>query len=305
MNDIQTVGVIGLGALGTLYAHLLTEALGREHVLVLADSRRVERYRREGVIFNGELQDFNYTDAAAVTEPVGLLLFAVKFGGLDSAIETCRHLVGPDTTLVSVLNGISSEQVLGAAFSPEQVVWCVAQRMSALKAGNHVTVSPLGELAIGVPAGQNDRHLRRLTAFFDSIAFPYSLPADIATHMWSKLLCNTGCNQAAMLYQCGYGGLQVPGEARDTMLGAMREVVTVANAEGVPLSEKDIDGWLAIIDTFPADGEPSMRQDGKAHRKSELELFAGTIRRLAQKHGIAVPVNDRIYEQVQAIETAY
>ena len=256
-------------------------------------------------MFNGQLQDFNYTDAAAVTEPVDLLLFAVKFGGLESTIETCRHLVGPDTTLVSVLNGISSEQILGAAFSPEQVVWCVAQRMSALKEGNHVTVSPLGELAIGVPAGQDDSHLRRLTAFFDSIAFPYSLPADIATHMWSKLLCNTGCNQAAMLYQCGYGGLQVPGEARDTMLGAMREVVTVANAEGVPLSEKDIDSWLAIIDTFPADGEPSMRQDGKAHRKSELELFAGTVRRLAQKHGIAVPVNDRIYEQVQAMEAAY
>ena len=48
-----------------------------------------------------------------------------------------------------------------------------------------------------------------------------------------------------------------------------------------------------------------MRQDGKAHRKSELELFAGTVRRLAQKHGIAVPVNDRIYEQVQAMEAAY
>ena len=305
MKEIKTAGVIGLGALGTLYAHLLTEALGREHVLVLADKGRVERYRREGVFFNGQLQDFNYADAAAVTEPVDLLLFAVKFGGLDSAVEACRHLVGPDTTLVSVLNGISSEQVLGAAFSPEQVVWCVAQRMSALKEGNHVTVSPLGELAIGVPAGQDERHLRRLTAFFDSISFSYALPGDIATHMWSKLMCNTGCNQAAMLYQCGYGALQVPGEARDTMLGAMREVVAVANAEGVPLSEKDIDGWLAIIDTFPADGDPSMRQDGKAHRKSELELFAGTVRRLARKHNIAVPVNDRIYEQVRTMEAAY
>ena len=156
-----------------------------------------------------------------------------------------------------------------------------------------------------MPAGQYDRHLRRLTAFFDRISFSYALPGDIATHMWSKLLCNTGCNQAAMLYQCGYGGLQVPGEARDTMLGAMWEVVTVANAEGVPLSEKDIESWLAIIDTFPADGEPSMRQDSKAHRKSELELFAGTVRRLAQKHGIAVPVNDRIYRQAQAMEAAY
>ena len=305
MKEIKTAGVIGLGALGTLYAHLLTEALGREHVLVLANKGRVERYRREGVFFNGQLQDFNYADAAAVTEPVDLLLFAVKFGGLDSAVEACRHLVGPDTTLVSVLNGISSEQVLGAAFSPEQVVWCVAQRMSALKEGNHVTVSPLGELAIGVPAGQDERHLRRLTAFFDSISFSYALPGDIATHMWSKLMCNTGCNQAAMLYQCGYGGLQVPGEARDTMLGAMREVVAVANAEGVPLSEKDIDGWLAIIDTFPADGEPSMRQDGKAHRRSEVELFSGTIRKLGAKHGIPTPVNDWLYQRIHEMEATY
>ena len=305
MNDIQTVGVIGLGALGTLYAHLLTEALGREHVLVLADSRRVERYRREGVTFNGELQDFNYTDAAAVTEPVGLLLFAVKFGGLDSAIETCRHLVGPDTTLVSVLNGISSEQVLGAAFSPEQVVWCVAQKMSARKEGNHAEADPLGELALGVPTGTDPAHLERLTAFFDRIRFPYSLPADIRTHLWSKLLCNTGCNQANMVFQCGYGGLQVPGKARETMLGAMREVVDVANAEGIPLSERDVESWVSIIDSFPPDGMTSMRQDSLAHRKSEVELFAGTIRRLAAKHSIAVPVNDWLYEQIQAMEAAY
>ena len=305
MKEIKTAGVIGLGALGTLYAHLLTEALGREHVLVLADKGRVERYRREGVFFNGQLQDFNYADAAAVTEPVDLLLFAVKFGGLDSAVETCRHLVGPDITLVSVLNGISSEQVLGAAFSPEQVVWCVAQRMSALKEGNHVTVSPLGELAIGVPAGQDDRHLRRLTRFFDSIQFPYSLPEDIRVHMWSKLLCNTGCNQACMVFECGYGGLQPGGRGRETMLGAMREVAAVGKAEGIPLSEKDVQSWVHIIDGFPADGEPSMRQDGKAHRRSEVELFSGTIRKLGAKHGIPTPVNDWLYQRIHEMEATY
>lgn len=305
MKKIETVGVIGLGALGTLYAQLLTKALGKERVLVLADSRRVERYRRETLSFNGRPCDFNYTDAATVHRPVDLLLFAVKFGGLADSIDTCRHLVGPDTTLLSVLNGISSEQVLGDAFTPEQVVWCVAQKMSALKEGSQVTVNPIGELAIGVPAGQNDTHLRRLAAFFDSIRFPCSLPEDIRTHMWSKLLCNTGCNQSTMVFQCGYGGLQVPGQARDTMLGAMREVVTVANAEGVPLSEADIAHWTAIIDSFPPEGEPSMRQDGKARRKSEVELFAGTIRRLAEKHGIPVPVNDWLYQRVQEIEAAY
>lgn len=166
-------------------------------------------------------------------------------------------------------------------------------------------VKPFGELALGIPDGTDPAHLRRLTAFFDRIRFPYALPADIQTHLWSKLLCNTGLNQTAMVFQCGYGGVQVPGKARDTMLGAMREVVTVANAEGVPLSEQDVENWLSIIDGFPPEGAPSMRQDSMAHRKSEVELFAGTIRRLAAKHGVAVPVNDWLYEQIQAMEAAY
>ena len=305
MKPIETVGVIGLGALGAMYADLFTQALGRERTLVLADRARTERYRREGTLCNGQPRDFHYVDAAERTEPVDLLLFAVKFGGLKSAVETCRHLVGPDTVVISVLNGISSEEILGAAYGPEKVVWCVAQKMSAKKEGNQVTVDPVGELALGVPAGQDDTHLRRLRGFFDVIRFPYVLHPDIRTHMWSKLLCNTGCNQATMVFQCSYGGVQVPGKARDAMLGAMREVVAVANAEGVVLSEADIDGWLSIIDHFPADGEPSMRQDGKAHRKSEVELFSGTIRRLAQQHNIPVPVNEWFYQTIQNMESQY
>ena len=305
MKSIETVGIIGLGALGTLYAHLLTEALGPEHVLVLADKARTERYRSQELLYNDQPCAFHYVDAAEQKEPVDLLLFAVKFGGLPAAMETCRHLVGPETTLLSVLNGIASEPMLGDAFGADKVVWCVAQKMSAKKEGNQVTVDPVGELALGVPVGQADGHLRRLSAFFDAIHFPCSLHPDIRTHMWSKLLCNTGCNQATMAFQCSYGGVQVPGKARDAMLGAMREVVAVANAEGVALSEADIDSWMAIIDSFPADGEPSMRQDGKAHRKSEVELFSGTIRRLAQKHGIAVPVNDWFYQTIADMEAQY
>ena len=305
MKDIKTVGIIGLGALGTLYAHLFTRALGRDRVLVLADAARTQRYQQEGFSFNGEACDFQYVDAVEVTAPVDLMIFAVKFGGLDAAISTCRHLVTPETTLISVLNGISSEEVLGTAFSPEQVVWCIAQKMSAKKEGNCVTANPIGELALGIPTGADDTHFRRLTAFLVGIDFPFSVPEDIRTQMWSKLLCNTGCNQTTMVYRCGYGGIQAAGEARETMLGAMREVVQVANAEGVPLSEVDINSWVSILDSFPADGETSMRQDSKAGRKSEVELFAGTIRRLAAKHGIAVPVNDRLYEQIQSMESAY
>ena len=285
MKPIQTAGVIGLGSLGVLYATLFTRALGKEQVPVLADGARIARYRKQGFWYNDAPCDFNYTDAAARTEPVDLLLFAVKFGGLQNAIETCRHLVGPDTLVISV--------------------WCVAERIAAKKEGNRVVCDPIGELAVGVPAGEDTSRLQRLTAFFDSIGFPYVVPADIRTHMWSKLLCNTGCNQAALVFQCDYGPLQVPGKPRDTMIGAMREVAAVANAEGVPLSEKDVAAWVDIIDHLPSNGETSMRQDGKNHRKSEVELFAGTIRRLAAKHGISVPVNDWLYQQIQEMERNY
>ena len=113
MKPIQTAGVIGLGSLGVLYATLFTRALGKVQVPVLADGARIARYRKQGFWYNDAPCNFNYTDAAARTEPVDLLLFAVKFVGLQNAIETCRHLVGPDTLVISVLNGISSEEILG------------------------------------------------------------------------------------------------------------------------------------------------------------------------------------------------
>lgn len=305
MKPIRTVGIVGLGALGVLYADLFTRALGKERVRVLADAARIARYEREGVYFNGRRCDFQYADAARETEAADLLLFAVKFGALDSAIGQCRHLAGPDTTILSVLNGIVSEEVLARAFGAEKVVWCVAQRMSALKEGNRAVCHVTGELAIGVPAGQDPSRVRALAAFFDSIRFAYTEPEDIRLHQWSKLLCNTGCNQAAMVYQCTYRQMQAPGPVRDTMTGAMREVAAVANAEGIPLSEADVTYWTGVIDSLDPDSEPSMRQDGKARRKSEVELFSGTIRRLAQKHGIPVPVNDWLYQRIQEMEAAY
>lgn len=305
MKEIKTVGIVGLGALGVLYARQFTDALGPEQVRVLADAGRIARYRSEGVFFNDALCNFHYADAALETQPPDLMLFAVKFGALEQAIAQCRHLVGPDTTILSVLNGISSEQILSAAFGPEKVVWCVAQKMSALKEGNRAVCRVTGNLAVGVPAGQDPSRLQALRAFFDRIGFAYETPEDIRRHMWSKLLVNVGCNQSAMVHECTYAGLQAPGRARNVMIGAMREVALVANAEGIPLSEEDVSHWTAVVDSLDPDSTPSMRQDSKARRKSEVELFAGTVRRLAQKHGIAVPVNDWLYEMIREMESCY
>lgn len=85
---------------------------------------------------------------------------------------------------------------------------------------------------------------------------------------------------------------------RELMKVAMHEVILVANREGVALTEADLEQWVGIIDTLNPDGEPSMRQDTKAGRTTEIGLFAGTICRLGRQHGIPTPVNDMFLEKI-------
>ena len=80
----------------------------------------------------------------------------------------------------------------------------------------------------------------------------------------------------------------------------MGNFITMTN-----ISDEEFDGWLALADTFAPEGKPSMRQDGEAHRKSEVELFAGTMVRLAKKHGADVPVNRWLYDRVRQMEAQY
>lgn len=292
---IQKVDIIGLGALGVMYANFFTAKLGKEHVRILADQERIRKYQEEGIFFNGTPCDFNYRDAKEETEACELLIFAVKYGGLQQAIEEVKHLVNDKTVIISVLNGIQSEQDLSAVFGSEKIVYCIAQKMDALKEGNQSSCTNRGELALGIMNGGREENLEEIVELFTKIEFPFICPVDMKHSMWGKLLCNVGVNQTVSLFQGTYATVQQEGEAREMMKAAMREVIVVANAEGIALSEKDVEQWITIIDSLNPNGEPSMRQDSKAGRKTEVELFAGTIRKLGRKHGIETPVNERLY----------
>ena len=296
---IQTVDIVGLGALGVMYADFFTKKLGKERVRVLADKGRIERYRAETVTFNGQACDFNYLDAAKESRPAELILFAVKYSALEQAMEEAAHLVGEKTILLSALNGIRSEADLGRKFGKEKVVHCIAQKMAAMKEGNAAFCTNPGELALGVLDGGKEENLNVVKTFFDEIGFAYSCPADMRHAMWGKLLCNVGVNQTLALCEGTYRSVQQEGEEREMMKAAMRETILVANAEGVDLTEKDLEDWVAVIDSLNPDGEPSMRQDSKAGRKTEVVLFAGTICELGKKHCIATPVNDIFMEKIR------
>lgn len=119
-------------------------------------------------------------------------------------------------------------------------------------------------------------------------------------------MLNVGINQTCLAFETNYGGtLKENSEENKTMLAAMREVITLANAKGIPLSEKDLEYYIEIVKTLLPEGMPSMRQDGVAHRYSEVEMFAGTVKRLAAEYGIQTPANDFLYNRIKEIEAQY
>jgi len=303
--EIKTVAIVGLGALGIMYGKQMVDHLGKDAVRIVADHDRIARYKREGIYCNGELCDFHYVDADVQGDPADLLIFAVKYTGLKDAIESARNQHGKQTVLLSVLNGISSEQMIGEAFGFDQLLYCIVAGMDASKIGNELTYKNIGFVSFGEADDTRSEKVDDLARLFEKTGIPYEIPDRMLHKMWSKLMVNTGVNQSTAVFETNYGGIQVPGKPRETVIAAMKEVVKVANAEGVPLQESEIAGWLNINDALNPEGMPSMRQDTLQHRPTEVDLFAGTIRKLGQKHGIPTPVNDFLYDRIRTIEESY
>lgn len=303
-NRIQQVTLIGMGALGVLYGEYFSRMLGVENVRFLADSKRIRRYQGGGICCNGKECHFTYQDTSECGKKAELLIFAVKATALHEAIEEARGFVDEDTVIISVLNGISSEEIISRKLGTGTVLYCVAQGMDAVKAGNMVTYSRLGTLCIGIPKNQPEKQpmLDRVVELFDRTGLPYVAEEDILHRLWSKWMLNVGVNQAVMVREGTYGTVQQPGEARELMIAAMREVIAIAKREQVPVTEQDLEEYLRLIDTLSPDGMPSMRQDGLAGRRTEVELFAGTVLEKAKRLGIDVPVNRYLYQTVREME---
>lgn len=301
---IESVSLIGMGALGILYGDILTEALGAQNVNFLADRNRVEKYRAGGVFCNGRKCTFTVKDCAEQSAPPDLLIFAVKGTALDSAIGTARGHVGKNTIIISLLNGISSEEIIAAAFGKEHLIYCIAQGMDALRTGNRLEYEHKGELRIGLPSelSANTPLLKDTAELFDRASLPYKIETDIMHRMWSKWMLNVGVNQVVMVTGGTFATVQKDGPAREMMKAAMREVVALSEKEKTGLTENDLKEYVALIDTLNPAGMPSMRQDGLAGRKTEVELFAGTVIRKALRYNIPVPVNRQLYDTVKKME---
>ena len=304
MKQIKTVAIVGMGALGLLYGTHILDQKGQSGVFYVMDSERVKKYQGKTFSRNGVPYQLPICDSKEA-KPVDLVIVAVKYTGLASAIEAISGCVGEQTIIMSVLNGITSEDIIAERYGRNHLIETVAQGMDAMKFGQSLTFTRMGELRIGAKDPCERENLEAVKAYFDEISLPYTVDEDIVWRMWGKFMLNVGINQTCMVYETNYKGCLDPGEANRTMIAAMREVIAISQAEGIHLGEQDLNDYVDLLKTLSPEGMPSMRQDGVARRPSEVEMFAGAVIELARKHKIYVPANQFIYDRVKEMEAAY
>ncbi len=305
MKPIKTVAFIGLGAVGTNFAYFFHQRLPKGAVQIVADKERIARYQKEGVYYNQKRCDFVYTDAQSETKPVDLAIICTKANGLETACEALKSHTNHHTLFMSAVNGISSEEVMANYFPKQNIIYTVAQGMDATKTDNHVICHNIGELCFGAVNEYQAEAVHRIHEFFSTVDFPHHVKADILHHQWGKFMLNCGLNQVVAIYEGTYASIQQEGMMRNQMLEAMKEVQQLSIYEGIHLSEAEISEWAAMCDTLSPDGMPSMAQDVKAKRKTEVSLFAGEVCKRCAKYNLPALMNTWLSERLNAIEKAY
>ena len=303
MQKIHTACIIGMGALGMLFGKLMYEAMDDNCFYFLMDEKRKDRFLKSGCRINGESVSFPVETPESLSFVPDLVIIATKENGLNAARDMALAVRADHTLFISLLNGISSEDILREKLGEQAVIDCVAIGMDAVRDGNTLTYSNLGRLQIGTDKTEQEEALKALTDFLTRTGIPHEVSADIRKTMWNKFMINVGINQTCMVYNTTYGGATKEGslELAD-MIAAMKEVIAVAKEEGVLLTEEDLENDLKILRSLNPDGCPSMQQDALAGRKSEVNLFAGTMIEMAKRYGIPVPVNERYLETIRRME---
>jgi len=304
MRKIKNVYLSGLGAIGSSYAGRLYD-MNPDSIKIIVDRERFERYTRNGIEINGKTYNFNYILPEDDAAPADLILIAVKQHHLEQAIKDIRNFVGKDTIIMSLLNGISSEEILGQAFGMDKMLYSFCVGTDSVRNGTSIRYSVLGTIVFGEKT--NTTYTEKVLAvkdLFDRAHIPYKIPEDMIREQWWKFMMNVGVNQISAVLKAPYGMFQKVKEVRELMVMACSEVVDLAEKAGINLTRDDIDEYFKIFDTLSPNGKTSMLQDVEACRKTEVEIFSGTVIELGKKYGVPTPVNNMLFKMIRALEQA-
>lgn len=301
--EIQKVSFVGCGALGIMYASHMRKTLPYSQVQFIAGQDRIDRYRNAEFYANDVRQSFQFVSPDEPGQPSDLMIFTVKSYGLDAAAALVKKHIGENTVILSFLNGISSEEVIGKTYNPAKIIHSIVAGMDPLKTGTAINFKHMGYIAFGGLPCNEPEDIDRLARFFDRVQIKYEIRKDIIKEIWWKFMLNIGINQTTALLRSTYGLFQNSVHAENIMLMAMREAYEVSQKLHIGLEERDFDSVIATIKALSPDGKTSMYQDIEAKRPTEIDIFAGKLIALAMEYDVPVPINTFLYNAIKALES--
>ncbi len=293
------VAVVGAGGVGGYFGVRWAES-GLD-VALLARGAHLDAIRTTGLQVRSPLGDADVevqaTDDAGQIGEVDLVVLATKTWQLPAALEAVGPMVGDNTVLVGLQNGVQAAEQIATEFGQERVLGGSCRIISFIeKPGviRHVGADPtviVGELSASSSARAED-----LAAVLDAAkGLKVHASEEIEAVIWRKFYFFAPVAGVSSVAQVPMGELRSTLATRDLLRSAMDEVIVVAQAAGVVLEDDVTERSLAFVDKLPQDGTSSMQRDFAAGRRTELEALNGTMVRLGRELGVEVPTHDFLY----------
>ena len=300
MRDIKNVLICGLGAIGSIYADKI-QKFNPDSLRVLVDEERFERYSSNPIIFNGNELHFNYILPHDNGFKADLVIIATKYDGLADVIKNMKNFIQSDTVILALLNGVTSEKIIAETYGREKLLYSYFIGHSAVRTGRNVIHDDVNTIVYGSENTADIENVQRVKKYFDSVGINYKIPEDIMHSLWLKYMLNVSANQSTAILRLTFGEMLANEKCMDFAINIMKEVQKIAKAEGVKNTDIMIDETIAHLHTMIPEGKTSMLQDVEAGRKTEVDMFAGTVIELGLKHNIQTPYNQIIKEILDAI----
>lgn len=297
--QIKKVAVLGAGAVGSYVIWGLSQrndiSLG-----VVAENERAERLKK-GCLINDETyhpQVWTPQEAA----DVDLLIVALKYCALPEALKDIKEIVGENTTVMSLMNGVDSEEIIASEVGDNKVIRSLI-KVASHKEGDGFYFNP--ETTIGIIFGElaepyDSARVKAIETLFAGTGIHYRVTDCIREEMWSKFRLNVCNNLPQAILGAGVGCYTDSEHMKAISDGLRRELEAVAAAKGIDISKADASSGHGSA--VPASARYSTLQDIDAGRHTEIDMFSGALIRMGKELGIPVPYNEYTYHMIKALE---
>ena len=296
---------MGAGGQGGLFGSLFVQA-GHD-VIFIARGRNLEAMQDYGLtlkskIYKDTTVPVNATDQPKDVGNVDLVLFCVKTYDLDEAVDQIKPMIGPETIILTIQNGVEAPYRIGDAIGSEHVLAGVSYTNAHLMSPGVVNHLGGSRLMFGELSGGISPRVKTLKKVLMETGLEVVPSDNIKGRLWRKLSTLCGLHGVLCLTRLSIGMVREFKETWELMRMVMLEATSVARAEGVIITEDEVDAALESISKLPPGVTPSMLVDLEAGRRIELETFNGAVVRFGKKHGIDTPYNYAIYSALKPYE---